>query len=68
MWEVGHGPTPWADNVYSLSGDIINGPLSTIYQFPDNAFQLVNMGNAFYVPISTPIPPLNFSYPLTRMK
>jgi hypothetical protein len=47
--KVGHGPTPWDDNVFSLSGDIINGSLSTIYQFPDNAFKLVNMGNTFYV-------------------
>jgi hypothetical protein len=49
--EVGHGPTPWDDNVYYLSGDVINGSLFTIYQFPDNAFQLVNVGNAFYVPM-----------------
>jgi hypothetical protein len=38
--EVGHGDSMWDDGVFSLRGDVVNGSLLTLYEFPDTAFRL----------------------------
>jgi hypothetical protein len=30
-----------------LTGDVVNGSLSTLFEFPDISFRLVNLGNTF---------------------
>jgi hypothetical protein len=49
--EVGCPASTWDTQVFGIAGDVVLGSMPTMYEFPAGAFQLVNLGNQFRIPI-----------------
>jgi hypothetical protein len=56
---LGYAPTPRNDNNYRFVGNIVGTQLLTTVEFPNAAFQLLNLGTFYHVPLG----PGTVSYP-----